>query len=239
MPDVIPDLAVQLRAVVEASAEPLQPADVMVRRTSTRRWRGARAAVAVAAAVVIIGAGVGALVARTRPHHPTTVVTGGGAAPGWHALSPGPLAPRQGALMAWTGSRLVVWGGDLRTDGATYDPTTDSWVRMAPSPLTAGTDHVGVWDGRELLAWDEGPGGGRGAGTGAAYDPATDRWRPLAASPLPAGTDQPVLVWDGHEVLAWAASRPDGSAGPVHTVMAAFDPSANRWQRVPAGPLDV
>jgi len=104
----------------------------------------------------------------------------------WTLGAAAPLAPREVAArngtIAWTGDHLVVWGGgapdegpglpapndDLFTDGAIYDPTTDSWAPIPPIDLP-GLDtrapRAAVWvgvglvviqpgrDGYDVLTW--------------------------------------------------------------------------------------
>ena len=67
----------------------------------------------------------------------------------WHTMAPSPLSAREGAAGAWDGHDVFIWGGDnasehapsyrLCSDGALYDPATNSWEPLARSPLTART----------------------------------------------------------------------------------------------------
>ena len=242
----MPELSEQLRALVEASAEPLRVSEVATRVTPhgpPRRRRGV-AAVAVAVAAALVAVGVGVAIGRRGSRHATTVTTGLPTAPGWHPFSPGPLLPRTEMVTAWTGTRLLVWGGDSPhgslTDGALYDPATDTWRPMAPGPLVDDSiGHTGAWDGTELLVWEHDWSGAKAGGAGAAYNPATNTWRRLASNLLPAGLNPPTLVWDGHALLVWAATRPDGTTKPSASVFDAYDPGRDRWTSLPAGPVDV
>jgi hypothetical protein len=115
----------------------------------------------------------------------------------WRKMSAtGAPSPRlEPTAVAWTGSRLLVWGGRQATttpgsvhllgDGALYDPATDRWRPMsavnAPSPRTEATV---AWTGRKLVV----VGGGSQVGgpplrDGGIYDPATDRWTRLNPPP--------------------------------------------------------
>lgn|GEM_PF-1628312 len=58
------------------------------------------------------------------------------AADQWQPMSPSPLGPRCGHSITWTGSHIVIFGGTpscdgnslALSDGAIYDPLTDSWA---------------------------------------------------------------------------------------------------------------
>lgn len=147
---------------------------------------------------------------------------------GWRRGSPGPLRHRERAVEVWTGSELVIWGGDPDGDsGAAYEPATDRWRAIAAAPIPARCQGTAAWTGREVLVWGRacrltpGPSPGRPRYdiAAAAYDPTADRWRVLPAGPVVGG--QVILsVWTGAE---WVLANPLGST-------AAFDPAADRWR---------
>jgi hypothetical protein len=123
----------------------------------------------------VIGWAVDGSVSRWDPA--TATWTLGATAP----IEPRAIGARNGTI-AWTGDRLVVWGGgspdpgpglpDLSdvsfTDGAIYDPTTDTWTPIPPIDLP-GVDtrnpSAAVWvgvglvvvqmsgEGYEILTW--------------------------------------------------------------------------------------
>ena len=113
---------------------------------------------------------------------------------GWTKAAPSPLAPRYGALMAWTGDDVLVMGGyqdtpcppgadcagpsDPLSDAAAYDPETDGWRTIASPPLQVdrGTPAI-VSDGVLVI------GNARDWWT---YDPDADRWNQLET---PAGVN--------------------------------------------------
>jgi len=83
---------------------------------------------------------------------------------------------RMGAVAAWTGRRLLIWGGETgRTsfvaaaDGLAFDPGTDRWSRLPRGPLAGRSQADAVWTGRELIVW-----GGFGAGSGGNPERLTD-----------------------------------------------------------------
>jgi N-acetylneuraminic acid mutarotase len=92
----------------------------------------------------------------------------------WIATNPanGPSV-RHSHTAIWTGSEMIVWGGESRTftppfvyalqnTGGIYDPSADSWgttnVTGAPGSRKG---HTAVWTGNEMIVWggdqDSGP----------------------------------------------------------------------------------
>ncbi|MCA1846942.1 MAG: hypothetical protein LC792_27850, partial [Actinobacteria bacterium] len=92
----------------------------------------------------------------------------------------------EGKATAWTGSRVMFWGGGstdnnpgdvppatITPGGAAYDPAADRWDALPAAPLTPRARATAVWTGRELIVW-----GGEGDEShraqfedGAAYTP--------------------------------------------------------------------
>jgi hypothetical protein len=116
----------------------------------------------------------------------------------WRPMSPaGAPGPRFHAVSAWTGSKLIVWGGGagspgreptLFRDGAVYDPARDRWTPMsaagAPPPRWKP---VTVWTGKFMVLAGGGDslitGGARGRDDVYVYDPAADRWAAVDGAP--------------------------------------------------------
>ncbi|HZI12570.1 MAG TPA: hypothetical protein VE153_19460 [Myxococcus sp.] len=154
--------------------------------------------------------------------------TGAPSARGWH-----------GAV--WTGSQMLVWGGEepssrrMLGDGARYTPEADRWDPMsaqgAPSPRRY---HAMVWSGSELLVW-----GGSGDATrdvaladGAAYSPRTDSWRALGGTEGPAGRWAHTAVWTGSELLIWGGLGCSRSAAGEPRLCgdgARYSPATDSW----------
>lgn len=146
-----------------------------------------------------------------------------GAAPatGWARLPDVPLSPRTDPVVAWTGSEVVVVGGNtgwvcppnadcgsptaLASDGAAYDPATRTWRAIAPAP-------VGLWNswgGNSDFALVGGTLVVRGTKDGAwqGYDVEGDTWSPLTP---PAGFEGQLAasggrLWAraGKRILSW------------------------------------
>ena len=159
------------------------------------------------AAVAVVAFLVGGAVAgprgveRTfdRPARPPVRTDPPDAIPaGWRWKPTGPLPGRHGHVAVWTGSEVVLWGGERpgrAPQGAAYDPERDTWRRLARSPLENRSGAAAAWSGSEVLIWGGMNGGGL-LDDGAAYDPATDRWRALAPSPL-SGRIPLASAWTG------------------------------------------
>lgn len=159
-----------------------------------------------------------------------------GACRGWRPLATsGAPSPRYDHVAVWTGTEMIVWGGQNGAeelgDGARYDPATDVWRAMsATGAPSARRSPVFVWTGRRLVVWS---GYRRGAGWldgGAIYDPATDTWAAIGNGGAPAARSRSSGVWTGSEMLFWGGW--DGSFGGVINDGAAFTPTST-WDGLP------
>lgn len=141
----------------------------------------------------------------------------------WTIPSESPLSPRQFPTVAWTGTEFIVWGGVVGntglTDGALYDPATDTWRPMAEPPsMRPGA--AATWTGTRLVAVSE-----RSA---AAYNPATDTWEQLPArDPFDPTTPFTDVVWTGTDLLAISISHNDPEY--VLASMAVWRLDGDRW----------
>lgn len=161
----------------------------------------------------------------------------------WRKLALDPVGQREGHIAVWTGSRMFTWGGksiyssqsQCNADGASYDPTTNTW-EVVPAPVGSNPPKcrnfaVAVWSPTtgEVLIW----GGKDLAGhlaDGDAYKPATKTWRSLPAAPIAAREAAGGFFAGGklHVFGGYGAGfLADG---------ASFDPVANTWQKLPAAP---
>ena len=110
---------------------------------------------------------------------------------------------------AWTGSKMIVWGGfgtaTYENTGGIYDPATDTWATMSTASAPSGrTEYAMVWTDKLLVV----SGGFNGAvlAGGASYDPAKDAWTALPV----AGAAGPRLghsaVWSGARAIFWGGN---------------------------------
>jgi hypothetical protein len=164
----------------------------------------------------------------------------------WTPLPVAPIAGRDDAATAWTGTQMLVWGGSSSdgehsyADGAAYDPLAHQWQVLPAGPLSARSSAASVWTGSQLFVW-----GGdlasdaqqqKAADDGALYDPSTRTWRSIAASPLSSRVDATAL-WTGSEVVV-IGGTPAVQTNSQRTLVdaAAYDPGTNTWHRLPAVP---
>lgn len=128
----------------------------------------------------------------------------------------GAPSARQLHTAVWTGSEMIVWGGDdgsIVNTGRRYNPATDSWTANttttgAPSPRF---EHSAVWTGSEMIVW-----GGASNGTvntGKRYNPATDTWTAdITTTGAPIAREAHTAVWTGSEMIVWGGN-PAGNTG--------------------------
>lgn len=135
-------------------------------------------------------------------------------------------AQRMGHVMVWTGSEVIVFGGfgiawtgsPEYTDGARYNPATDTWLPVAANtvyygnPLN-GNGNAAVWTGSRMVVWGW-SGGGR-------YDPATDSWETVNVNDAPMNRQYPSVVWTGTEAIFWG--------GDNYTTGGRYNPVADSW----------
>jgi hypothetical protein len=148
----------------------------------------------------------------------------------WRRLPPSPGG--RGGILVWTGRELIDWGGgccgDVSSDGAAYNPSTDSWRKIALPPVAGQQSPVGAWTGEELVIFPGRSPDGKPVG-GAAYNPATDTWRRIGLKPEPTGGAY--AAWDGYEVLVAGGTRQ--GFGPSNAGLA-YNPATNRFRRLSA-----
>src|SRR5947209_102817 len=80
----------------------------------------------------------------------------------WSGIAAGSFADPhlEGKAAAWTGSRVMLWGGGTTTSpgdvppatvnpgGSAYDPAADRWEPLPAAPLTPRARAAAVWTGR-------------------------------------------------------------------------------------------
>jgi len=144
---------------------------------------------------------------------------------------------RQEHTAVWTGSEMIVWGGQngnsiAKNTGARFDPVTNAWTSTAtagaPSPRWA---HSAVWTGTEMIVW----GGFSGfpafqpLNDGAKYNPQTDSWTTVASMAAPSVRVNHTAVWTGAEMIVWGGFSCMGCPNPELGTGARYNPATNAW----------
>ncbi len=123
-------------------------------------------------------------------------------------------SPRLFHSVVWTGTEMIVWGGDQispgvsSTDtGAKYNPATDTWTAItsvgAPSPRNQAT---AIWTGTEMIIWggaDDCCNTGNDVASGAKYNVVTDAWTAMPIVTSAWGFFSHSVVWTGDKMIIW------------------------------------
>ena len=157
----------------------------------------------------------------------------------WTAMSTvNAPSPRRDMAYVWTGTEFIVWGGiatlsggPVLTDGARYNPATDTWTPIATGDARGGTNLVAAWTGTEMIVWNGGlptsiDANGLAAKTPTLrfYDPATDSWRATSNQCEPyLGAGDFYAHWTGSRLFAWS----NADAGGYF-----YDPASDNWQAI-------
>lgn len=152
----------------------------------------------------------------------------------WSALPSFFVPPiRTGHTSIWTGTKLIVWGGENDqytlpyNNGWIYDPSTDHLKTISTINAPTGRrDHTAIWTGDKMIVW-----GGKGSGVlndGGIYDPATDTWTELSLVNAPSPRSSHSAVWTGTKMIVWGGmvnyldnTRPNDGA--------TYDPATDTW----------
>lgn len=232
--DRLDHLAVAARSELRRALDPTPPDIARVAHRVRRRRRSTTAAI-----MAVVGVLAALPLVLRDGDEPATIVAGPGPdgansdllRPGEsRPLAASPLAGRSTMAAVWTGSEMLIWGGDSPNgpldDGAAYDPRRDEWQMLPQAPLSPRNAPAAVWTGDEMLLWGGAPSGGEPS-DGAAYDPSTDRWRPIPDAPFPSA-GRPVGVWTGSEMIVLAGfNSPEAGT---------YDPKTNQWRKLPELP---
>jgi len=148
----------------------------------------------------------------------------------WTPMALYPFVLRGWHSSVWTGSELLLWGGEthdsqqnytLYADGARYNPATNTWQMFIGSGAIPRAFHRAVWDGSRMLVWG-------GALNGVApppqsYDPVANAWAPLSTFGAPANNATVrQSLWTGKWWLL-------GIMGTPYTGLL-YDPVGDEWR---------
>lgn len=195
------------------------------RRAGTRLRARRRATLAVAAVAVVAVATGGSLLGTGRISIGPSDTHGD-----WHELPAPPLSPRAYAESTWTGRELIVLGGTSDpcppnascvgpekelSDGAAFDPATDTWRSIADAPVPVGPgDRLLRVGARVLLRHPV----EHGSAQWFRYDPTRDSWTPIdepvGNADLPSAFGARAYVIAGRRVFSYDVASSGWAALP-------------------------
>jgi hypothetical protein len=169
----------------------------------------------------------------------------------WRPLPAAPIAPRSDVAAVWTGTEMLIWGGNADgqtpTDGAAFNPSTNRWRAIASSPFEGALRPAAVWTGAEMLVVNS----INANPSAAAYDPKADRWRRLPTPPGSLTVPYPQVAWTGTQavLLLWPnnpfpsgsiiVSPPVGSPPVAAPPLGSQDPSPTLPPGTPPPPPSI
>jgi N-acetylneuraminic acid mutarotase len=134
--------------------------------------------------------------------------------------------PRRWHTAVWTGSEMIVWGGEVSgpaNTGGRYNPSNDSWTATSTANAPAARlYHTAVWSGTEMIVWGGGP--YTATNTGGKYNPLTDSWTATSTTGTSARASHSA-IWTGKEMIVWG-----GYNGSIHVNTGArYNPNSDAW----------
>lgn len=148
--------------------------------------------------------------------------------------------PRELHSAIWTGSTMIVWGGQISpsggflNSGGIYDPNLDQWT-ASTSLINAPIEragHTAIWTGSEMIIWgdqifipEERFSGGR-------YNPATDSWSATTQTGAPQIYSGHTAIWTGSEMIVWGGdicTPPTCEALPSYKIGGRYNPQTDSW----------
>jgi len=137
-----------------------------------------------------------------------------------------------GSYYAWTGSKLILWGGNscastpvYSNTGGVYDPATNLWTAMSTTNAPAArTVANSVWTGTELVVW-----GGISSGytnTGARYNPTTNTWTTMSTTNAPIARTYFAMNYVNGKIVIWGGSDSNSN---ILSSGAMYDLSTDTW----------
>jgi N-acetylneuraminic acid mutarotase len=139
----------------------------------------------------------------------------------------GAPGPRAYHTAVWTGSEMIIWGGNTglsrTSSGGRYDPASDTWVSTSEVNVPGTRDvHTAVWTGTEMIVWG-GEYSGGSVNTGGRYNPSTDTWTPTSLANAPAKRSRHTAIWTGSQMIVWGGGPFYFNTGGI------YDPVQDSW----------
>ena len=124
----------------------------------------------------------------------------------WTALAADPTLARFQHSAVWTGTDLLLWGGNavsygaayLTRTGSRYNLATNTWTALALSNGPAErANFSAAWTGSRMLIY------GGGQPVGGRYDPAANTWATMSGLTERSARTESTQIWTGQHLLVW------------------------------------
>ncbi|WP_283745766.1 Ig-like domain-containing protein [Sideroxydans sp. CL21] len=153
----------------------------------------------------------------------------------WSPISPtGAPTARSEHTATWTGSAMLVWGGQngpALSTGGIYTPSTDSWSAIPDTGAPAARQyHSSIWTGSEMIIWG-GWNGLTALNSGARYNPSANSWQAVSAACAPMARYGHTGIWNGTEMILWGGAS--GGNGYYYGAGGRYNPATDTWQTTP------
>jgi hypothetical protein len=149
----------------------------------------------------------------------------------WQSMpSTGAPSARGRSAMVWTGSKMIIWGGDplnmgsyLNTGGV-YNSLNSSWssTSMVGVP-SARLDPSAVWTGSKMIVWS---GAEITTNDGGLYDPSSNTWSTMSNVGAPSVRFWTASVWTGSKMIVWGGQN---MSGTKFNTGGLYNPTTNSW----------
>ena len=155
----------------------------------------------------------------------------------WERGPGGVLLARSHHSAIWTGSEMIVWGGedsvDRRLDdGAAYNPEDRTWRKL---PSYGGPSrpigYSAIWTGSEMIIWGVGNEDGKLTNLGWKFNPRLNSWTMLSTNNAPSPRGGHAAVWTGHEMIIWGG----GDGVDFVDTGGRYDPATDTWRSMQGG----
>ncbi len=128
----------------------------------------------------------------------------------------GAPAARAYHTAVWTGSEMIVWGGNSGSgwlnDGGRYNPVANSWTALPVAGAPVAREwHTAVWSGNEMIVWGGVGYNGSYLNDGGRYNPTANSWTGLPATGAPAARRYHTAVWTSSEMILFGGHGNNGA----------------------------
>ena len=142
----------------------------------------------------------------------------------------------------WTGSRMIIWGGDAGNslglnNGGLYNPVANSWAGVSASS-SGRTNHRAIWTGTKMLVWG-GQNFSTSLNTGGLFNPAANSWQATSTAGAPFPRFLHSMIWTGSLAIVWGGAYGD-PGGYLRFDGGRYNPETDSWtptSSTPDGPI--